>query len=255
MKNIRYTLLPAVAALFLVSSCSEEKVPVYDSEYAALNIWVGNENTAIDSTTYNYSYALGEAPLTFYARVIGQPAAQDRTFRLEAYDGDLALAEGSYRTEEYVLKAGEITGEYAIYFDTSKLKDAASFSTTDGRIRFRLVEDGMFAPGNKETQSITVVLKNYLAKPETWDSATYPNMALLGIFGVYSKVKYQFMIQELGLVDFSVSYYQTGTYDEATNTLSYNYALFLKDKLKVALAEYNKANGSLMDETGNPVTF
>ena len=254
MKSITYTLF-IIATALCIGSCSEEKIPVYDSEYAALNIWVGTANTAIDSTTYNYSYALGEAPLKFYARIIGQPSTEDRTFKLEAYDGDLSLAEGSFRTEEYIMKAGEISGEYAIYFDTSKLKDASSFTERDGRICFRLVESDVFHQGNKETQSIVVNLKNYLAKPETWDSATYPTVALYTIFGTYSKVKYQFMIQELGLVDFTITYTQTGTYDEETKTMSRNYALFLKDKLKLALSEYNEANGTLMDETGNPVTF
>ena len=108
-------------------------------------------------------------------------------------------------------------------------------------------ENNTFQTGAGELSALTIVLKNYLAKPAEWDAAVYPRMAYAGIFGVYSRVKYQFMIQILGM---------TVPYDEAANTVSYNYALFLADKMRQALDDYNATHATpLTDETGTVVTF
>ena len=99
-------------------------------------------------------------------------------------------------------------------------------------------------------------MKNYLSKPDNWDADQYPLRPLSAYFGEYSKVKYQFMIQELNLVDFNISYNATISYDEETNTLSHNYANYLVSKMKLALEEYNATHDTpLTDETGNIVTF
>ena len=60
----------------------------YDTERTALNIWFGTEEgVTVDSLTYNYSYAMEEDSITFYARVSGLQTDFDRTFTLEVVDG------------------------------------------------------------------------------------------------------------------------------------------------------------------------
>lgn len=243
----------------VLASCEKNEMPVYDTSYTALNIWFGTSSNALDSTTYNYSYKMGEGTLTFYARVMGVPVDYDRTFELEVYDGDTGTAAGSYWTETYTIGAGETEVECNIYFDTSKLTDADSFTETDGHLCFRMAANDTFLAGTEDRTNLIVVLKNYLSKPDEWDSATYPLRPYSAYFGTYSKVKYQFMISELGLVDFHINYSTSTPYDEETNTISSAYASYLVQKLKVALEEYNNdlnnTDTPLRDETGSVVSF
>lgn len=261
MKKLHYYIIAAATAVMTVfAGCSENETPVFDKEYTALNIWFGTDYgtsfTVLDSTVYNYSYSLEEGSITFNARAIGVPVDYDRSFTLEAYAGDTELAEGSFSTDTYTIKAGETSAECKITFDTSKLKDSEAFSEKDGHLYFRMVENSDFKTGAENMNSLCVVLKNYLAKPEEWDAATSPHYALYIVFGTYSRVKYQFMIQTLGMQNFTINSRATVAYDEETNEISYNYARYLAERMALALEEYNNTHDTpLTDETGVLVTF
>ena len=244
--------------LFLTASCSKEEVSTFDTSMCSLNIWVGTEAGAVyETTTYNYSYAYEEGGVTFYAKISGMPTDYDRTFRLEVFGEDYEKAASTIRTEDYVIPAGEIGGTYKVYFNTQNLSDPNLFSEEDGYVSFRMVSNDTFSIGTENHQKFTVVLKNYLAKPDNWDNANFPQMPLSRYFGTYSRVKYQFMIEILGLVDFEISYNATTSYDETTNTVSDSYAKnYLLEKMQSALSEYNATHDTpLTDEYGTPVTF
>lgn len=260
MKKLHYITAIIAVALTAFAGCSENETPVFDREYSALNIWFGTDYgtsfTVLDSTVYNYSYSLEEGSVTFNARAIGVPVDYDRSFTLEAYKGDIDEAAGSFSTCTYTIKAGETSAECKITFDTSKLKDADSFTERDGHLYFRVVENSEFNTGAENMNSLCVVLKNYLAKPTEWDAATYPHLAWSRYFGTYSRVKYQFMIQILGMQDFTISYGATVAYDEENNVISNNYASYLAQRMYNALEEYNNTHDTpLTDETGALVTF
>jgi hypothetical protein len=254
----RFILSPVLLLSLLVfSGCSKEEVSTYDTGYTALNIWVGNASGAVfETTTYNYSYAYEEGSVTFYAQLSGMPADHDRTFRLEAFGGDSAKIINTVRTEDYVLPAGAISGTYKVYFNSQKLADPTMFTEEDGYIHFRMVPNEQFAIGTENHQQFTVVLKNYLAKPANWDTANYPRMPLSRYFGAYSRVKYQFMIEHLGLIDFEINYNMQTAYDEEANVMSPSYAIYLLQVMQRALNEYNETHDTpLTDEQGNLVTF
>ncbi|MBQ9363927.1 MAG: DUF4843 domain-containing protein [Bacteroidaceae bacterium] len=254
----QFILFPVLLFPLLVfTGCSKEEVSTYDTSYTALNIWVGNAGGAVfETTTYNYSYAYEEGSVTFYAQLSGMPVPYDRTFRLEAFGGDSAKVISTVRTEDYVMPAGAINGEYKVYFNTRKLSDPTLFTEEDGIIHFRMVPNDQFAIGSENHQQFTVVLKNYLAKPANWDKANFPQRALSIFFGTYSRVKYQFMIEHLGLIDFTVNYNTQTSYDEATNVISNSYAIYLQQVMQRALKEYNETHETpLTDEQGNLVTF
>ncbi|MBQ9642116.1 MAG: DUF4843 domain-containing protein [Bacteroidaceae bacterium] len=244
-------------ASLMLAACSKEEVPTYDTSYTALNIWVGNAaGVVFESATYNYSYAYEEGGITFYAQLSGMPADHDRTFRLEPYGGDSLLMANTVRTEDYVIPAGAISGEYKVYFNTQKLTDPTLFTQHDGVINFRMVPNDQFAVGSENHQTFKVILKNYLAKPANWDTANFPRRPLSIFFGTYSRVKYQFMIEHLGLIDFEVNYNTQTSYDEATNVVSNSYAIHLQQVMQRALKEYNDTHDTpLTDEQGNLVTF
>lgn len=256
MKRYFFYIQAALLMILSFESCSENETPVYDTSLSALHIWVGRQATASDQVIYNYSYTMGTDSVVFYARVLGLPVDYDRTFTLEAFEGNLQEAAGSYKIGTYTIPAGEIQGSYPIYFDTAALGNPAAFSTSDGELHLRLAPNSEFETGATELSVINIVLRNYLSKPEDWDAAVYPNRPYTGYFGSYSKVKYQFMIQALGLVDFHISWTQTTNYNESTNTVSDPYAQYLRQQLVVALDEYNSTHATpLTDENGIIVTF
>jgi len=244
-------------AALLLTACSHEEVPLYDTTQTALNIWVGNQTGAVyEHATYNYSYAYEEGSVTFYAQLSGMPTDEDRTFRLEPFGGDSALMATTIRTEDYVIPAGAIGGTYEVYFNTRLLPDPTLFANREGSISFRVVSSPIFGIGTEGHQQFTVVLRNYLAKPDNWDTANFPRIPLSKYFGTYSRVKYQFMIEHLGLIDFEINYNAQTSYDEESNVVSAAYAVHLRQVMQRALNEYNNTHDTpLTDELGTPVLF
>ena len=238
------------------TSCSHEDVDTFDTSYTALNIWVGNPAAVYESATYNYSYAYEEGTVTFYAQISGMPVDYDRTFTLEVFGEDSATVAPTVRTETYVLPAGAISGTYNVHFNSRQLASPDLFTQHDGKVQFRVKENDTFATGTTGRQSFTIILKNYLAKPDNWDTANYPRLPLSRYFGAYSRVKYQFMIEALGLVTFEINYNATTAFDSETNVASAAYALYLQQVMQRALLNYNETHDTpLTDETGVPVTF
>lgn len=257
MKYINYILLAAITIIGF-ASCSENDREFFDPSYASLDIWLGNQSTAHESETYNYSYHLGEGSVPFFARITGAPVDYDREFTLEIVSGDIDIAKSSCRIDTYVIPAGEVSVEGNIYFDSNQLPEDA-FTDKDGHLTFRLKENNNFKVGTKEYQELNIVLQNGLKKPADWDVVTgtpasfYKTYATY--FGSYSKVKYQFMISVIGMIDFKI-YYSSPKVDEEANTISWDYATKLQQLLQVKLEEYNKTHDTpLTDENGELVTF
>lgn len=254
MKN-KFIILTTIG-LSCLFACNENEYPTYDNSYAAVNIWLGGTNSRVDSMTYNYSYSLAKDSIMFNARVVGEIKDYDRFFTLEAIDGTLEEAQGSYSIAQYCIKAGEYQATFPIYFDKNNLKDSSLFTQNDGSIILALKEDSIFSKGTNGYQDLTIILKNRMAKPDTWDEAVPPQYPYSRFFGSYSERKYQFMISVLGYKDFTIEYNMGVNYDEETNRVSYIYASYLQSKVKLALEEYNATHSEpLMDEYGYPVTF
>ena len=131
-----------------------------------------------------------------------------------------------------------------------------SFTVNDGHLYFRVAPNNDFVEGTEEMRELVVVLKNYLAKPDNWDTAKSPYYPLKNFFGDYSKEKYQFMIQVLGMMEFSININATVPYDEENNEVSYNYAGYMQEKMQQALIKYNATHDEpLKDASGALITF
>ena len=251
-------------AMLMVTACSQEEVPTYDSAETQLNIWVGTAAGVVyESVTYNYSYAYEEGSVPFHAQITGMPADDDRRFRLEVTGDDAYGVAPTLRTEDYVIPAGAIGGTYALHLNTQLLPDASLFTDREGTVQVRVVASETFGIGTEDHQSFTLIVKNYLAKPDNWDAVPTRNDMLIfypiaRYFGSYSRVKYQFMIEHLGLVDFQIqaSMGSLPNYVEETNTISASYAVQLQQQMQEALSEYNATHDTpLTDEYGYEVTF
>lgn len=252
------TSIVSLAAAIAVTACSTEDIDRFDTSREALNIGFGSASNLTQTSTYNYSETTNERAVTFYARITGRPADHDRSFTLEAADGDLSLAAGSYRVETYVIPAGEISGEYSIYFNPAGLSDPNAFSTEDGEIVFRVAPNDSFSTGALNENELIFTLKNSLSMPEEWNSATYPYRAISGYFGVYSPEKFRFMIENGCPVNFRINYNQSTptTESDGITILGHNYANYLKQVFQLALSEYNDTHDTpLTDSLGNLITF
>lgn len=245
-----------VVCMIWMTACQKEEVDTYDVTCTGLNIWVGTSVSVYDSIAYNYSYAYEDGSVEFYAQVYGVPVDYDRTFTLEAYGDHYELVAPTIRKEVYTIPAGKVSGVFEVHFNTQALPFPDLFTETDGKVRFRVAINDDFMGGAENMQSFTVILRNRLAKPSNWDTANYPQVALNQYFGMYSRVKYQFMIEVLGLVDFTISYFASTAIDESTNLISPAYAVYLQQLMQKSLKEYNNSHDvPLTDENGEPVTF
>lgn len=241
-----------IALLVLCISCRQNELKYFDESYSALNIWFGSPTVITDSLTFNYAYTmLQRDSVNFYARLCGMPAPVDRTFRLKAVEGDVDLVD--FVIQDYVLPAGASEGTYPLFINIPADFDA--FRDRSGRVVFELEQNDSFLPGAVESSRLCLVLKNFLAKPDEWDSAVYPYMPLSRYFGTYSDVKYAFIIQVTGRSNFRV-YYTMGTADLPEGEITATVASYLAMKCKLALEEYNASHDApLKDEHGFEVSF
>ena len=249
----KFLFIAAVSALLLAGSCKKNELSYFDDSYVALNIWLKAGNAVADSVTYNFAYTvLKRDSIMFSARLAGMPADYDRTFRLKAVEGDVDKVQ--FETQDYVLKAGEYEGSFPIFIN--KPDGYSEFQNVSGHIVFELEENEYFKPGAVETNRLHIVFKNFLAKPDDWDSAMYPYMPLSRYFGTYSDVKYAFIIQATGYSNFSVYYTMSSDPGLPDNVITSTVADRLKQKCKLALAEYNEQHSEpLTDEFGNLISF
>ena len=248
----RHILIVLAVASLACLSCRQNSLKYYDESYSALNIWFGTESVIQDSITFNYAYTVLERDsVNFRARLTGMPSSSDRTFRLRAVEGDTDLVD--FELQDYVLPAGAHEGTYPIFINVPK--DFDCFKTGSGHVVFELEEGGAFLGGAQESCRLYLVLKNYLAKPDDWDSATYPYMSFQRYFGSYSDVKYAFIIQQAGYSIFRI-YYTMGTVELPDGEITSTVAAYLAMKCKLALAEYNDSHDEpLRDENGFEVVF
>lgn len=233
-------------------SCAKNDELYYPKQKHGLNIWLGSTNSPLDSLTYNFAYVLaGRDSVVFNYRIAGYPLDEDTEFELEAVSGDTSLVH--YSLGRYTIKAGQHEGKGAIYIE--KPAGYSEFAGSNGKIFFRMKANKVFQPGVDELGQLHITFKNYIAKPDNWDIAPPSYMRLSQYFGTYSDVKYGFIIQTTGMVDFKVLVSNSPNPNQEPNTITSIHASALKLECKVALQEHNAQHGILYDENNNQVVF
>lgn len=242
-----------------LAACSSEEIDRYDDSYVAINIGFGNVTNLNQTISFNYSESSVERPVTFYARISGTPVDYDRAFTLEAVEGDIAAAANSYRFDTYVIPAGEVSGEYVIYFDPAGLSNPSAFADQEGELVFRVAANEYFALGAKDNNELRFTLRNSLTMPDEWyEVSTYNHYPLSRYFGDYSPEKFRFMLENGCPINFQISYSQSvpTTEENGVTILSTSYATYMQQTMQMALAEYNSTHDTpLCDSLGNPISF
>lgn len=244
-----HSLFIAVMALLftLVSSCKKDLMS-YENDPRVY--FFEQDATVNKAPVYvkSFSFATEQASVAEYTvnikvKIMGLAATNKRTFTAEAVTkGTNALVGTDYKFLPGTIDANQIEGILPVV-----LYRTADLKTVTKQLVLKVSDVGDFKGGTVEHNGFTLIWNDNLIKPDNWD--TRPG--LVTYFGVYSVVKYQFIINTLNRSAFPI---QTSTYDP--NLLTNAQMLDLKVSLKTALVVYNNTHSTpLTDEFGVAVTF
>jgi hypothetical protein len=257
MKKANYLYL-AIGLFLLANSCQQDKYFLYND---VARLQFGPELTRIYQPSYNmadttksstffYSPAsVIQDTVKFDVYAIGGTSTKDRFITLEQEQvpgATNAVAGLHYKAfndpslaSVYRIRAGQVHEFLPVVI----LRDP-SLKTTTVTLKFKVVANADFQPGEPTNLWRKVVFTDRLSQPAKWDA-----YATQYYFGKYSVVKHKFMIESTGQKwdqDFIVTIF--------TDMAFLNY---WKGDLKAMLIDYNKAHpGSpLTDEFGEIVLF
>lgn len=240
--KIRKNIFRACCAISLLgalfASCSTDEDFYYQDEPRVR--LVGEETWAAgsDSVTFSfvaYGESVKEKDIVVDMEIMGDPVARDRVVALSVDAGSTTAQASQYVVPtSAVVPAGQTKGSFVV-----TLKRDASLREKSVRMMLKVAESADFKPGVREADHLCFIWTDVLSKPNNWAD-------LEPFFGVYSNVKYRFMLEHLDS-------------DEELNaeTMSWAKLNSLRIRMQNALNEYNAAHpgNPLTDENGNLVTF
>ncbi|WP_295124947.1 DUF4843 domain-containing protein [uncultured Chitinophaga sp.] len=228
-----------LSIITLAIACRKDNVEPYSGDNG---IAFYLDEYEVDSLTYSFAFSLTQLPkdtVFLKMRIMGPAAKNDRTVKVHAVAGSTAREGKDYILPEFTVPAGAITIDYPVVLLNSPEMTSQSF-----RLVLEMQPNKDFVQGATglevgSTMSIKqykLNVSNQFVEPSYWSDVS-------GAFGLFSVAKLKFMMQVTGLTDFSYEALGVDGY--------YN----LPVTLATALAEYEAANGPLIDENGNRVTF
>lgn len=233
MIRIIYRILPALGVLALLVGCKKSKLTKYEQQGMVYIYGIGPK----DSTQYSFATkpaTVAQDTVKIPLRIMGQATNGNRTVNVVVIaDSSTAVAGQHYQLLPTIVKAGEYTANIPVL-----VKKSADLNAREVKLVVEIKESADFKPGAGTVQH-KVKLTNILIKPANW-------LYLQGYFGVYSNVKYLFIINATGRADFP---YGPGGTMGAAEMNNFNIMC------KMELANYEAANGPLMDENNLRVTF
>lgn len=241
-----------IAGFFLVTavffSCKKSELQAYEMQ--DMVYIVKDYNSAItDSLTYSFAIrdeALMQDTVFVPVRIMGVAKDFDREIKVGVVDTATAATAGTdYEILPTKIPAGSYTSEIPVLLHRS-----ASLATVSKRLKLIILASKDFQPGIPNDKALgysypgsattcLIVFNDYLTKPANWDTW------LKYFFGSYSQVKYKFVIDVTGRSEFP----------SGATGLPYGQMTYYKQVCKNALAEYESANGPLIDEFGQQVSF
>lgn len=232
LNTIIYSVLLALA----LTACKEDQSLIYTQD-ARIYFREG--------VTVEYSFTAEPANVTtdtlfIPLRIMGSAADRDRAFHIIIDDSSTAKRGYHFQFGPLVIPANSYELSLPVYlYRRPGLKDSVV------NAYLTIGESADFKPGyTDKANSINpynklhyrISLHDQLLKPSSWDTrwATY--------FGTYSKTKHQFINQVYGSASWpSVNFPQDIN--------------FVVQTMKLALYNYEQANGPLIDENGERVVF
>jgi hypothetical protein len=244
MKLLYTALLPV---LLVMSACNKD-ISKYADEP---RVYFYERITGTFSTkaeVKSFSFVLLPATVTqdtilVAAKIMGLTTKAERSFRAVADTGSAATVDTDYKILDGVIPADSLLGYLpVVVYRKPELK------TITKKLNLKIVDGGDFKTGAVSEIRIQLLWNDNLIKPANWD--TRPG--LVTYFGVYSTVKYRFIIDVLGMSEFPIA--TSNVY--VPGQLSHPNMLDKKAILKDALTLYNSTHTPVLtDENGLVVTF
>lgn len=194
----------------------------------------------------NYSFAnqiedLERDTVLIDMRVMGDLPDQQRVIQLEAMEGTTAVEGKDYVLPAFTIAAKQHDIKYpVILINTQELK----INTL--KLMLRVAKNKDFPEGTGIIKSgfkydkFRLNFNNRLIKPSYW-------LYIQNYFGDYSDVKYRFMIDVLGIADF--------TPDQLGGLINYSDFINYGGTMRKELEAYEAKNGPMLDETGKEISF
>ena len=248
MKKIIYhylTLVGFVAVLLTLAAC-EKDVLSYTQDARVYFFERANDlnRTRITSKSYTFlTLGPNQQSDTLYVKVktMGDTASYDRVVLGKTISDSTTAIEGQdYYFIPGIVPAGQTMGQVAVVLNrTARLKSETVL------LNLTIGETVDFKGGVVEDDKFTLIWSDRLVRPDTWSF----------YFGNYSDVKYQFVIDVLGIAEFPSQLCARC----AINPGEYSLADMqdFASILRVRLREYNNQNPTnpLRDENGQLITF
>jgi hypothetical protein len=234
-----------VACLF---SCKKEAVETYQGK-DGVSFFAYTYQLLHTTAVRSYSFALQATQkqrdtLFIPMRITGKLTDQPRTALLKTAQGTTATAGVDFELKEFTVPAGASTFNYPLI-----LINSAGMAKNVYRIVLEPAETKDFILGTLgQTPAVNSVFTEenfrYL-KVDVTSEYIEPGYwaSIAENFGEFSAVKYKFMVKTLGITDFS--------YDSIGSDGVLNFPVTLRN----ALAAYEAANGPLLDENGQEISF
>ncbi|WP_207424348.1 DUF4843 domain-containing protein [Desertivirga brevis] len=249
MKSLKSNILMTLLMVITLCSCNKE-VMTYEDDPRVYFFERANDLVKTRITFKSYSFLLLPSSITqdtlkVKVKTMGLPSNRDRIVRGEAImEGSTAVEGTHFRFIDGLVKAGQTEGTLNVL-----LLRTADIKNKSLTLNLRIAETADFKPGIVEDNYFTVSWSDNLVKPSNWDGF----IGLSSYFGTYSNVKYRFIIDVLGIANFTLQ--QSARVPLQPGEYSASMMLDLKFRMKAALANYNASNSPLTDENGVAVTF
>lgn len=227
MKRI-FNYICLALVLVAMTGCDKDDYLCYDTADASVRFTY--EAAGLDSVTYSFRLHPGatDGVVELPVQLVGLSADHSRAIPVTVVADKTTAVEGrDYVIENSEIPAGAFQGSIRV-----KVLKSAEVVAGNKRLSLSLGSNDVFGPAPVNACRFSVIISNELSKANGW------------IFGTYSVVKHEFVIEHTGVAD---NY----------NSLPADEKLRLKNTLIKALYEYNKAHpdSPLTDEDGILITF
>ena len=241
MSKLTYIIAPAaLLAVSALTGCSTDEIDTFNGGAQVYFERVAGSGTA-DSLTYSFAVQpaglmtdIVEIPIV----VTGEAAGYDRKVNIEvAPDLSTATEGDEYTLQPAIIPAGAFKGVLKV-----EVRRTPAISEKERHVTFRILpSEGLGIDVNPKWIDYKLKINDILTRPPRWVYECQP------YFGVYSKIKYRFIIDTLGIWNFP---------DSGENAISRGQMYFYQDKMKSALMQWEKDNGGpMLDENGNKISF
>lgn len=235
---LRYSIFVSIIWLFF--GCKKEEVPFFEAKPGiAFYINQGEQ----DSLSYSFAYGLDvkeRDTLFLKMRVMGSAIDSPRKIKIVPAEGTTARSGIDYILPDMSLPAGQLSVEYPLVVLNSPEMKQKEFVLIADVVSTEDLQVGATGWDITETSRamtrMTVKISNILSRPAYWDYTEW-------YFGRFSEIRYRFMVQVLGITDFSA--------ENLGITGTYNYPIALRK----ALVEYEAVHGKPLEDEHGIVTF